>query len=51
MGNKKVKDSKVTKSGIAFKDSIKTKLIIIMALLVAVPLLIAILISYRKIYN
>ncbi|SCZ77801.1 methyl-accepting chemotaxis protein [Pseudobutyrivibrio xylanivorans] len=51
MGNKKDKSQKVAKtgkSGIAFKDSIKTKLIIIMALLVAVPLLIAILISYRN---
>ncbi|MBE5910219.1 methyl-accepting chemotaxis protein [Pseudobutyrivibrio sp.] len=35
-------------SSISFRDSIKTKLIFIMALLVAVPLLVAILISYES---
>ena len=47
MGN----NSKVAKTksnqGINPKDSVKTKLICIMALLVAVPLLVAIVISYR----
>ena len=37
---------KKTRIGISARDSVKTKLILIMALLVAVPLLIAILISY-----
>ncbi|MBR5636622.1 MAG: methyl-accepting chemotaxis protein [Pseudobutyrivibrio sp.] len=46
------KDGKVKKakgeaqSGISAKDSVKTKLIVIMALLVAVPLMVAIIISY-----
>lgn len=37
-----------SQSSISFRDSIKTKLIFIMALLVAVPLLVAILISYQS---
>ena len=39
---------KKTKSGISFKDSIKTKLICLMAALVAVPLIISIIISYNS---
>ena len=47
MGKKKEKAVKTTKSGIAFKDSIKTKLIAIMMLVAAVPLIIAIIVSYN----
>ena len=45
---KKVKKSKAQAGTIAVMDSVKTKLILIMALLVAVPLLVAIVISYRN---
>ncbi len=38
--------TKPVSSGISFKDSIKTKLILIMALVAAVPLLISVIISY-----
>ncbi len=44
---KNEKDLKKEASGIAFKDSIKTKLIGIMLLVAAAPLLIAIIISYN----
>jgi methyl-accepting chemotaxis protein len=44
MANKKEKET----NGIAFKDSIKTKLIGIMLLVAAVPLIVAIIISYNS---
>ncbi|MBQ7147938.1 MAG: methyl-accepting chemotaxis protein [Pseudobutyrivibrio sp.] len=49
MGKKPKKQSST--NSISFKDSIKTKLIFLMALLVAVPLLIAILVSYNSSTN
>ena len=45
MNNKQGKESS---HSISFMDSIKTKLILLMALLVAVPLIIAILVSYNS---
>ncbi|SFI19223.1 methyl-accepting chemotaxis protein [Pseudobutyrivibrio sp. OR37] len=48
MGEKTKKATKPAKSTIAVKDSIKTKLILLMAALVAVPLLIAIIVSYNS---
>ena len=43
---KKSKSQRVSNSGIAFKDSIKTKLISAMLLVATIPLLISIIISY-----
>ncbi len=48
MAKNQQKKGKNTKGGIAVMDSIKTKLILLMAALVAVPLLIAIIISYNS---
>jgi methyl-accepting chemotaxis protein len=39
--------SKGSKSGVAFKDSIKTKLVVIMCLIAAIPVIVATIISYR----
>ncbi|MBQ6589619.1 MAG: methyl-accepting chemotaxis protein [Butyrivibrio sp.] len=43
---KKVKEANAPKNAIAFKDSIKTKLISILLLLVAIPLIVSLIISY-----
>ena len=48
MGKKAQTKSRKTSGTIAVKDSIKTKLIALMAALVAVPLLIAIIVSYNS---
>ncbi|MBQ6462016.1 MAG: methyl-accepting chemotaxis protein, partial [Pseudobutyrivibrio sp.] len=48
MGKKAQAKSRKTSGTIAVKDSIKTKLIALMAALVAVPLLIAIIVSYNS---
>ncbi|CBK73986.1 Methyl-accepting chemotaxis protein [Butyrivibrio fibrisolvens 16/4] len=45
---KKVKKTQAQAGNIKLMDSVKTKLILIMALLVAVPLLVAIIISYQS---
>ena len=45
---KKVKKNQTQAGTIKLMDSVKTKLILIMALLVAVPLLVAIIISYQS---
>ncbi len=42
------KTKKINTTTTSFKDSVKTKLILIMALLVAVPLIIAIIVSYES---
>ncbi|SDI12561.1 methyl-accepting chemotaxis protein [Pseudobutyrivibrio sp. 49] len=51
MAEKPKTKSAKTQSGINPKDSVKTKLIVIMALLVAVPLIVAIFISYLSSSN
>ena len=51
MAKKPKTKSAKTQSGINPKDSVKTKLIVIMALLVAVPLIVAIFISYLSSSN
>ena len=47
MGKKKAVETKRTQTGVAFKDSIKTKLITIISLIAAVPIIIAVIISYN----